>query len=53
MKWVVKYRNMGISAGKKTIFTLLLVDNQVVIAEDSEDLSYIVRKRQEEYGVTG
>lgn len=39
--------------GKDGVFTRYFADNQVVIAEDEDDLRYMVRKLKEEHAVTG
>ncbi|KAG8333849.1 hypothetical protein J6590_102119 [Homalodisca vitripennis] len=40
---------MGVLTGRDQIFTLLFADDQVVVAEDEEDLEYMLRKLTEEY----
>lgn len=52
-KWEKQCKNMGIQINNDTLFTLYFADNQVVIAEDEMDLSYIVRKLKEQYKEAG
>lgn len=40
---------MGIQTGQETLFTLLFADDQVLIAGDQDDSSYMFRKLQTEY----
>ncbi|XP_072378004.1 uncharacterized protein [Diabrotica undecimpunctata] len=40
---------MGLSIGDETLYTLHYADDQVVIAQDKEDLEYMARKLMEEY----
>lgn len=40
---------MGIPVGEETLYTLLFADDQVIIASDEDDSSYMVRHLQEEY----
>lgn len=40
---------MGIILEDKTIYSLLLADDQVIMAEDEDDISYMFRKSVEEY----
>lgn len=44
---------MGLRVGDDTLFTLFFADDQIVMSEDEEDLSYMIRKLQEEYEVAG
>ncbi|XP_030752249.1 uncharacterized protein LOC115879488 [Sitophilus oryzae] len=44
---------MGLRVGDDTLFTLFFADDQIVISEDEEDLSYMIRKLQEEYEAAG
>ncbi|XP_072383859.1 uncharacterized protein [Diabrotica undecimpunctata] len=39
---------MGLSIGDETLYTLHYADDQVVIAQDKEDLEYMARKLMEE-----
>ena len=48
-RWCRKCQHMGVHLGRESIFTLLFADDQVVIAEDEEDLEYMLRKLIEEY----
>jgi hypothetical protein len=44
---------MGLQVGDNILYTLYFTVNQKVIAEDKDDLSYIVRKPQEAYEQRG
>ncbi|XP_054257537.1 uncharacterized protein LOC128982603 [Macrosteles quadrilineatus] len=44
---------MGVQLEESRLFTLYFADDQVVLAEDREDLSYMVRKLKEEYELNG
>ena len=44
---------MGIPIRDEYLFTLCFADDQVVIAQDEEDLSYMMRKLKEEYEDAG
>ena len=52
-KWSTKVRGMGLQVGKEKLFSSYFADDQVVIAEDLDDLSYMIRKLQEEYQLAG
>ena len=52
-QWRRKCRNMGISIGNEKLFTLHFADDQVVFAEDEDDIGYMVRKLDEEYEAWG
>jgi len=47
--WKHKCHGMGIPIGDETLYTLLFADDQVVIAGDRDDSSYMFRKLEEEY----
>lgn len=51
--WVEKCKNMGLRVGGDTLFTLFFTDDQIIMAEDEEDLGYMVRKLKEEYENAG
>ena len=40
---------MGVTVGDDTIYSLLFADDQLLMAEDYEDLEYMARKFKEEY----
>ena len=40
---------MGVTVGGDTIYSLLFADDQLLMAEDYEDLEYMTRKLKEEY----
>lgn len=44
---------MGLQVGDNKLHSLYFADDQVVIAEDEQDLNYMVRKLQEEYERAG
>lgn len=47
--WCRKCAGMGIEIGNQCIYTLLFADDQVLIAGDEEDISFMTRKLFEEY----
>lgn len=51
--WTNKCKNMGLKVGEDMLYSLYFADDQVVIAEDEDDLSYMVRKLQEAYHQAG
>lgn len=52
--WKGKCRNMGIPLNDGyTLYTLCFADDQVVLAQDYEDLEYMTRKLTEEYDKWG
>ncbi|XP_046662697.1 uncharacterized protein LOC124355579 [Homalodisca vitripennis] len=48
-QWRRKCSGMGISVGDRTLYTLHYADDQVILAQDPEDLEYMTRKLLEEY----
>lgn len=44
---------MGIYIDNIILYTILFVDDRVVIAEDEDDLCYMIRKFKEEYDSFG
>lgn len=52
-KWTSKIREMGLQIGDEKLFSLYFADDQMVIAEDQDDLNYMIRKLQEEYEAAG
>lgn len=44
---------MGINIGESSIYTLQFADDQVLIAQDKDDLQYMTRKIKEEYEKAG
>ncbi|KAK7794664.1 hypothetical protein R5R35_003782 [Gryllus longicercus] len=44
---------MGMNIGDETLFSLLFADDQVIMAEDEDDVTYMFRKLVEEYGKWG
>lgn len=52
-KWKRKTNGMGIELVNKCMYTLQFADDQVVIANDKEDLEYMMRKLIEEYNHWG
>lgn len=44
---------MGIPLNESILFTLCFADDQVVLAQDYEDLAYMTRKLVEEYEIWG
>jgi hypothetical protein len=49
--WQKKCAMMGLEIQDMTIYSMLLADDQLIIAQDYEDLEYMTRKLIEEYGV--
>lgn len=49
LRWKRKCSNMGIPLNNTTIYTLNFADDQVVMAQDLDDLEYMTRKLIEEY----
>lgn len=47
--WKRKIRGIGIELDNECIYTLQFADDQVVIANDVEDMQYMMRKFMEEY----
>jgi hypothetical protein len=47
--WSAKCKGMGIPIGEQTRYTLLFADDQVIVAADAEDMSYMTRKFKEEF----
>jgi hypothetical protein len=43
-KWKRQCQDVGISTGDKKLYTLHVADDQLIIAEDEDDLGYVVRK---------
>lgn len=51
--WTNKCKNMGLRVGDEILYSLYFADDQVVVAEDEDDLGYMIRKLQEEYEKAG
>lgn len=51
--WKRKCNGMGIDIGESCLYTLQFADDQVVMAQDKEDLEYMTRKLIEEYSKWG
>jgi len=47
--WKRKCKDMGIPLNNTTLDTLRFADDQVILAQDYEDLEYLTRKLVEEY----
>ena len=47
--WSKKCRSMGVQIGEDNVHTLLFADDQIVLAEDRDDIEYMTRKLLEEY----
>jgi hypothetical protein len=52
-KWQKKRARMGLEIQDRTIYLMLFADNQLRIAQDYEDLEYMIRKLIEEYELWG
>lgn len=48
-QWEKQCRVMGMTIGEDKLFTLYFADDQVVIAEDADDLSFMIRKLNEHF----
>lgn len=48
-EWKRKCKNMGIPVNDITIYSLQFADDQLILAQDIEDIEYITRKLIEEY----
>ena len=48
-----KFSKMGIAIGSTCLYTLLFADDQVLIANDEDDIAYMTRKLIEEYRKCG
>lgn len=48
-KWKLKCKGMGIPLNENILYTLSFADDQIVLAQDIEDLEYMTRKLVEEY----
>jgi len=51
--WQKKYAKMGLERQDTTIYSMLLADDQLLIAQDYEDLEYMTRKLIYEYELWG
>jgi hypothetical protein len=47
--WSEKCKGMGIPIGEQTLYTLLFADDQVIVAADAEDVSYMTRKLKQKF----
>jgi hypothetical protein len=47
--WSAKCKGMGTPIGEQTLYTLLFADDQVIVAADAEDVSFMTRKLKEEF----
>lgn len=48
-----KIKNMGIPINDTIVYASQSVDEQVVLAQDKDDLEYVSRRIEEEYGKVG
>lgn len=51
--WIKKCSGMGIEIGENCLFTLLFADDQVILANDEDDIEYMYRKLEEEFTTWG
>jgi len=51
--WQKKYARMGLEIQDTTIYSMLFADDQLLIAQDYEDLEYMARKLIDEYELWG
>jgi hypothetical protein len=47
--WQKKCARLGLETEDMTIYSMLFADDQLLIAQDYEDLEYIIRKLTDEY----
>lgn len=52
-EWTKKCSQMGIQIDDSYLYTLLFADDQVIIAADTDDASYMTRKLEEEFNKWG
>lgn len=52
-KWYRKCGGMGIPIRDKTLHSLMFADDQLIVAQDEEDMIYMLRKLKEEYDKWG
>lgn len=48
-QWKKKCKGMGVYIGDTCLYTLQFADDQVIIANDKDDIEYMARKLKEEY----
>jgi len=51
--WLKKCAKMGLEIQDTTIYTMLFADDQLLIAQDYEDLVYMIKKLIDEYELWG
>lgn len=51
--WMRKCSRMGVEVGEECLYTLLFADDQVLVANDEEDITFMTRKLIEEYSQWG
>lgn len=52
-QWIKKCSPMGIQIDNRPIYTVLYADDQIVVAEDQQDMQYMLAKLTEEYNKWG
>ena len=52
-KWKRKCKEIGIQSESHTLYTLQFADDQILLANDRDDLQYMARKLAEEYAEAG
>ena len=52
-QWSRKCEKMGIPIRDKTLHSLMFADDQLIVAQDEEDITYMLRKLKEEYDKWG
>lgn len=52
-EWKKKCRNMGLPLNEHILYTLCFADDQIVIAQEYDDMEYMTRKLIEEYNKWG
>lgn len=53
IRWKQKCEGMGIPIRNHNLYILTFADDQVILAQDEEDLGYMIRKLKEEYTKAG
>ena len=51
--WQKKCARMGLEIQDATVYSVLFADDQLLIAQDYEDLEYMTRKLRDEYELQG
>ena len=52
-QWCKKCSRMGIELGEPNFYTMLFADDQIILANDKDDITYMMRKLLEEFKKLG